>query len=157
MAGLFSRLKQRNKAEHPYCAAVVAAAGAARRMEGIDKILADLGGVPILARTLLALERCEKIDEIIIVTRSDLCVPVGKLCRTFAIDKAKAVVQGGNSRAESVRLGLRAISKQAELAAIHDGALYLGGCICLHSGGGRSDRRLFCGGANGKTGCAGGR
>ena len=71
MAGLFSRLKQRNKAEHPYCAAVVAAAGAARRMEGIDKILADLGGVPILARTLLALERCEKIDEIIIVTRSD--------------------------------------------------------------------------------------
>ena len=95
MAGLFSRLKQRNKAEHPYCAAVVAAAGAARRMEGIDKILADLGGVPILARTLLALERCEKIDEIIIVTRSDLCVPVGKLCRTFAIDKAKAVVQGG--------------------------------------------------------------
>ena len=122
MAGLFSRLKQRNKAEHPYCAAVVAAAGSARRMEGIDKIMAELGGVPILARTLLALERCEKIDEIIIVTRSDLCVPVGKLCRTFAIDKAKAVVQGGNSRAESVRLGLRAISKQAELAAIHDGA-----------------------------------
>ena len=122
MAGLFSRFKQRKKADHPYCAAVVAAAGSARRMKGIDKVLAELDGIPVLARTLLALECCEKIDEIVVVTRSDLCVPVGKLCRTFGIQKAKAVVQGGASRAESVRLGLQAISKQAELAAIHDGA-----------------------------------
>lgn len=122
MAGLFSRLRQRAKADHPYCAAVVAAAGSAQRMDGIDKVLAELGGIPILARTLLALECCERIDEIVIVTRSDLCVPVGKLCRTFDISKAKTVVQGGASRAESVRLGLRAISEHTELAAIHDGA-----------------------------------
>lgn len=122
MAGLFSRFRPRAKADHPYCAAVVAAAGSARRMEGIDKILADLGGMPVLARTLLALEQCPRIDEIVVVTRSDLCVPVGKLCRTFGIEKAKAVVKGGATRAESVRLGLLAISDQAELAAIHDGA-----------------------------------
>ncbi len=122
MAGFFSRLKQRTGSDHPYCTAVVAAAGSAQRMNGIDKVLAELGGVPVLARTLLALERCEKIDEIVIVTRSDLCVPVGKLCRTFFIDKAKSVVQGGNTRVESVRLGLNAMSEHTELAAIHDGA-----------------------------------
>lgn len=122
MAGLFSRWKQRPHADHPYCTAVVAAAGAAQRMEGVDKVLAELGGIPLLARTLLALEECDKVDEIVIVTRSDLCVPVGKLCRTFSINKAKAVVQGGATRAESVRLGLCAMSEQTELAAIHDGA-----------------------------------
>lgn len=33
------------------------------------------------------------------MTRSDLCVPVGKLCHTFGIGKAKAVVKGGTTRA----------------------------------------------------------
>lgn len=121
MAGLFSRLKQQTM-DHPYCTAVIVAAGSARRMDGIDKILAEVGGVPVIARTLLAFERCDLVDEIIIVTRSDLCVPVGNLCRTFFIDKAKSVVQGGSTRAESVRLGLRAMSDKTELAAIHDGA-----------------------------------
>lgn len=123
MAGLFfSRFRKQAKTDHPYCAAIVAAAGSAQRMDGIDKVLAELGGMPVLARTLLALENCTRIDEIVIVTRSDLCVPVGKLCHTFGIGKAKAVVKGGTTRAESVRLGLKAISDQAELAAIHDGA-----------------------------------
>lgn len=108
MAGLFfSRFRKQAKTDHPYCAAVVAAAGSAQRMDGIDKVLAELGGMPVLARTLLALENCTRIDEIVIVTRSDLCVPVGKLCHTFGIGKAKAVVKGGATRAESVRLGRR--------------------------------------------------
>ena len=121
MAGWMKRFRRR-KNDRPYCAAVVPAAGSARRMEGVDKVLANLGGMPVLARTLLALERCEWVDEIVVVTRSDLCVPVGKLCSQFGIGKARKVVTGGDTRAESVRQGLRALSRQVEYVAIHDGA-----------------------------------
>ncbi|MCD7838686.1 MAG: 2-C-methyl-D-erythritol 4-phosphate cytidylyltransferase [Clostridiales bacterium] len=122
MAGLFSKLFHRGQKSHPYCAAVVPAAGNASRMQGIDKILTDLGGMPVLARTLLALQECPLIDEIVVVTREDLIVPISDLCAHYAIDKVTKVVKGGRDRAESVSLGLREISRQAELAAIHDGA-----------------------------------
>ncbi len=39
------------------------------RMEGMDKILLPLGDVPILIRTLQALENCPLVQEIIVVTR----------------------------------------------------------------------------------------
>ena len=122
MAGLFSRLQKRSIGHHPYCAAVVVAAGSASRMKGIDKIMTTLGGIPVLARTLQALEQCGRIDEIVVVTRTDLCAPVNILCREFGIQKVTAVVSGGATRAESVRCGLCAVSGRAELAAIHDGA-----------------------------------
>lgn len=113
---------QEKSAVHPYCAAVVPAAGSASRMKGIDKILAELGGVPILIRTLRALQECPLIDELVVVTREDLIVPIGTLAKKYGITKLKQVVRGGTDRAESVSLGLRAVSDTAELVAIHDGA-----------------------------------
>lgn len=122
MAGFLSKLFGREGDTHPYCAAVVPAAGNASRMQGIDKILTEIAGVPVLARTLAALQDCPLIDEIVVVTREDLIVPISDLCAQYGIDKVTKVVKGGSDRAESVSLGLREISKQAELAAIHDGA-----------------------------------
>ena len=122
MAGLFSHFQKRSLGHHPYCAAVVVAAGSASRMKGIDKIMTTLGGIPVLARTLQALQQCQRIDEIVVVTRTDLCAPVNILCREYGIQKVTAVIPGGATRAESVRCGLCAVSGRAELAAIHDGA-----------------------------------
>lgn len=122
MAGFLSKLFHREDRSHPYCAAVVPAAGNASRMQGIDKILTEVGGIPVLARTLTALQDCTLIDEIVVVTREDLIVPISNLCAQYGIDKVTKVVKGGSDRAESVSLGLREISRQAELAAIHDGA-----------------------------------
>ncbi|MCD7917394.1 MAG: 2-C-methyl-D-erythritol 4-phosphate cytidylyltransferase [Clostridiales bacterium] len=122
MEKFFSWLKGKAKQERSYCAAVVPAAGSARRMEGVDKILAELGGVPVIVRTLGALNDCDLIDEIIVVTREDLIVPISGLVRQHGLNKVKTVVKGGDTRAESVRLGLAEVSKEADLAAIHDGA-----------------------------------
>lgn len=122
MAGLFSHLQKRSIGHHPYCAAVVVAAGSATRMKGIDKIMTTLGGIPVLARSLQALEECQRIDEIVVVTRPDLCASAGILCREHQIKKVTAIIPGGATRAESVRCGLCAVSGRAELAAIHDGA-----------------------------------
>ena len=51
---------------------VVVAAGSARRMRGIDKILAPVCGVPVLARTLAVFQNNQNISEIVVVTREDL-------------------------------------------------------------------------------------
>ena len=102
------------------CGAVIVAAGNASRMEGIDKVMAPLGGEPVIKRTVRAFETCDAIGEIVVVTREDQLVAVSELCGEFK--KVTAVVVGGRSRVESVQNGLNALSDKVKLAAIHDGA-----------------------------------
>ena len=103
-----------------YCGAVIVAAGSASRMGGIDKVMAELDGEPMICRTVRVFQNCDAIKEIVIVTREDLIVPISDLCREYA--KVKAVVVGGSSRQESVSMGLNALSDKVKLAAIQDGA-----------------------------------
>ena len=102
------------------CGAVIVAAGTASRMGGIDKVMAQLKGEPMIARTVRAFQTCDAISEIVIVTREDLILPISSLCREMP--KVKAVVRGGKGRQESVGLGLNSLSKNVKLAAVHDGA-----------------------------------
>ena len=102
------------------CGAVIVAAGTASRMGGIDKVMAPLGGEPMIVKTVRAFQTCDAIREIVIVTREDLILPITKLCAEM--DKVKAVVAGGGSRQESVWLGLNVLSKDMGLAAVQDGA-----------------------------------
>ena len=102
------------------CGVVVVAAGSASRMGGIDKVMAELKGEPMIVRTVRNFQNCDAISEIVVVTRPDLIEPIRKLCAGY--EKLKAVVTGGKSRQESVALGLDALSDQVQLAAIHDGA-----------------------------------
>ena len=102
------------------CGAVIVAAGTASRMGGIDKVMAPLGGAPMIAKTVGTFQNCDAVSEIVIVTREDLIVPITNLCKDMT--KVTAVVAGGKSRQESVNLGLNALSGKIKLAAIHDGA-----------------------------------
>lgn len=102
------------------CGAVIVAAGSASRMGGIDKVMTALGGEPMIARTVRAFQQCGAIADIVIVTRPDLIRPISALCARM--DKVRMVVVGGQSRQESVALGLNALPKGVELAAVHDGA-----------------------------------
>ena len=102
------------------CGAVIVAAGTASRMGGIDKVMAQLKGEPMIARTVRTFQNCDAISEIVIVTREDLILPISNLCKQMP--KVKAVVAGGKSRQESVHLGLNALSDKVKLAAIQDGA-----------------------------------
>ena len=102
------------------CGAVIVAAGSASRMGGIDKVMASLGGEPMIVRTVRAFQNCDAIASIVIVTREDLIRPISGLCRDMG--KVVEVVSGGSSRQESVHLGLNALPKGTKLAAVHDGA-----------------------------------
>lgn len=120
MAGLLGRLFRRRR-EELRCSAVVPAAGSSTRM-GKDKLLLPLGEQPVLLHTLRALDACPYITEIVVVTREELIVPIGQLCRDAALDKVRKVIVGGATRSHSVLAGLGELSPDAELAAIHDGA-----------------------------------
>ena len=103
-----------------YCGAVIVAAGSASRMGGIDKIMAPLGGEPVIVRTVRQFQNCDAIREIVIVTRPDLILPVMDLCHGF--DKVKAVVAGGDTRDASVIMGMNTLSAKCRLVAVQDGA-----------------------------------
>jgi len=103
-----------------YCGAVIVAAGTASRMGGIDKVMAPIGGEPMIVRTVRAFQECDAIKEIVIVTRQDLLVPIMDLCHRF--EKVQSVVVGGDSRQESVERGLHALSTKVKLVAVQDGA-----------------------------------
>ena len=120
MAGLLGRLFRRRR-EELRCSAVVPAAGSSTRM-GKDKLLLPLGEQPVLLHTLRALDACPYITEIVVVTREELIVPIGQLCRDAALGKVRKVIVGGATRSHSVLAGLGELSPDAELAAIHDGA-----------------------------------
>ena len=56
----------------PLVGAVIAAGGMAQRMQGIDKQQLVIGGVPVLARSILALGQVEQVGEIVVVTKPEL-------------------------------------------------------------------------------------
>lgn len=103
-----------------YCGAVIVAAGNASRMGGIDKVMAPLGGEPMIVRTVRAFQESDTVREIVVVTRQDLIEQIRQLCAGF--DKLRCVVPGGEDRAGSVENGLKALSGKVKLVAIHDGA-----------------------------------
>ena len=102
------------------CGAVIVAGGSASRMGGIDKVMAQLGGVPLIVHSLRAFQECDAVSEIVVVTREDLIVKITNLCKDYP--KVTAVVAGGKTRQESVHNGLNTLSNKVKLAAIHDGA-----------------------------------
>ena len=100
--------------------AVIAAAGSSSRMGGRDKLAEPLDGIPVILRTLAAVEAVPEIREIVVVTREDRVEEYRRLLGQWS--RLRAVVPGGSARQESVRNGVRALSPDCTLAAIHDGA-----------------------------------
>ena len=109
-------------AQRPRCAALVAAAGSSSRMGGINKLLAPLDGIPVLVRTLTALERAQRVDSIVIATREEDLITVSQLCKTYGITKCKKVIRGGEDREHSVLLAALEAEPDTELLAVQDGA-----------------------------------
>ena len=114
------------------CAAVIVAAGSAKRMKGTDKIMAELCGEPLIIHTLRAFQQSNDIQEIVLVTREDLLEPLSELCVAKKITKITKICRGGETRAASVQAGLDQVSKDCGFVAIHDGARPLVSQTVIH-------------------------
>ena len=101
--------------------AVIAAGGSSQRMGGIDKMLAPLGGEPVLARVVSVFQQCESIDQIVVVLSESNMKAGRQLVAERGWTKVSDVCPGGPRRQDSVINGLNRLT-DCYWAVIHDGA-----------------------------------
>lgn len=119
---LFSKLFKKKAEMRPFCSAVVAAAGSSSRMGGENKLLLPIDGIPVLARTLMALEAAALVDEIVVAVREEDLLFSADLCKIYGVSKPVKIVQGGKSRMESVLAAALECREDGDYIAVHDGA-----------------------------------
>lgn len=102
--------------------AVILAAGIGSRVGAeVTKQRIEICGHTVLWYTLSAFEQCESVDDVVLVVRecekADIHCDIGN-----DFGKIHTVISGGKSRAESAALGFKAIPKDTDYVAFHDGA-----------------------------------
>lgn len=104
-------------------AALILAAGNSTRM-GMkqSKQFLNVGGMPVLAHTLLAYQKSVLIREIIVAARPEDFDAIEKMKADYKITKLKYLVAGGSTRQESARKALAKVSEKIRYVAIADGA-----------------------------------
>ncbi len=101
--------------------AIIVAAGESRRMKGIDKVLAPLGGRPVISYVLSVFDSCDSIDNIVLVVNKKSLDACRKLIAEEKISTPIEVCIGGKRRQDSVAAGLQKL-KDCDWVIIHDGA-----------------------------------
>ena len=92
---------------------IVVAGGSSTRFGG-DKLLTPVGGLPLVAHTVLAVAR--HVDRCVLVTRID------SLETLAALGLPAEIVAGGPTRTTSEMAGLAALDDISDVIGIHDGA-----------------------------------
>jgi len=101
--------------------AVIVAAGEGKRMEGVDKVFAPLGGETILMRATRAFQECPLIHQIVAVVSAENEAKCQHLVGGGDWSKVSDVCLGGKRRQDSVAAGLKHL-KDCDWVVIHDGA-----------------------------------
>ncbi len=106
-----------------FVSCIVAAGGSGTRMGAEkNKLFLTIRGIPVIAHTLMTLERSGYIDEIVLSARETDMPELKRIIDRFGITKATAIVRGGAYRSASVKAALTAVSEIADVVAVHDGA-----------------------------------
>ncbi|MCL0050342.1 2-C-methyl-D-erythritol 4-phosphate cytidylyltransferase [Dehalococcoidia bacterium] len=101
--------------------AVIAAAGQGQRMSGVNKVFAELGEGPLLARVLDTFQECPVVDEIVLVLGEENLERGRGLVGSHRWPKVTAICPGGERRQDSVKKGLQRL-RDCRWVVIHDGA-----------------------------------
>src|SRR2546421_10637912 len=103
--------------------AVLVAAGRGERLGGKrPKAFAKLRDRPLLAESLERLEASGWVDAIVIVAPAGWEEPSILLAEELACTKGTGCVAGGETRAESVRVGVGEVGDEATVILVHDAA-----------------------------------
>ena len=101
--------------------AVITAAGSSQRMGDVDKMFAQLGGKPVLARVLDVFQSCDLIDRIVVVVNIQSLEKCRQLVAEQAWSRVADICPGGERRQDSVAVGLSRL-RDCHWVVIHDGA-----------------------------------
>ncbi|MFC2025108.1 2-C-methyl-D-erythritol 4-phosphate cytidylyltransferase [Chloroflexota bacterium] len=101
--------------------AVIAAGGSSQRMGGIDKVLATLGGEPLLVQATRAFQKSRLVNQIVVVVSAGKEKKCRQLVAGKEWSKVSNVCLGGERRQDSVAVGLARL-KQCDWVIIHDAA-----------------------------------
>ncbi len=104
--------------------ALIVAAGKGLRFGGeIPKQYRFIHERPLLYWTVMQFEKASEIDEIVLVVAEDYLLYANeKVIMPYQYTKLDRIVKGGDSRRESVSIGLAALPISTGYVAIHDGA-----------------------------------
>ncbi len=106
-----------------YTSAVILAAGSSKRMNNsTTKQFMLIDGIPVIARTLIQFENSECIHEIIIVANKNETELYSDFAEKYRLSKPLKIVEGGETRQESARIGSDVINSKAKFICIHDAA-----------------------------------
>ncbi|MBL7157904.1 MAG: 2-C-methyl-D-erythritol 4-phosphate cytidylyltransferase [Candidatus Omnitrophica bacterium] len=101
---------------------IVPAAGTGIRLGSrSDKPFVKLFGKPILAHTLLTLNKSESVTSIILSVRAKNVKKAASLAKKYRLKKVRFIVKGGRKRFDSVKNALSAAGKP-DFVMVHDGA-----------------------------------
>lgn len=111
----------------PRAAAVLVAAGSGTRMGGErNKILLELGGVPVIARAALQVAGAVDLAALIVVAREDERAEIADALAPFRARLPRLwFASGGRERADSVANGiaeLERLASGADVVLVHDAA-----------------------------------
>lgn len=104
---------------------IIPAAGSGKRMgaAGKNKVYLELGGMPILARTIAAFERCPLVDALLVAVREDEISYCRKeILERFGFQKVVRLIPGGKERQDTVAAALDAVAEEDGIVFVHDGA-----------------------------------
>lgn len=105
------------------CAIIVAAGSGNRFGSKIPKQFLEINGKPLLIYTLERFETCAPIDEIRLILSANEIENFRQTLANYNFKKPVKIIEGGATRAESVRNGLSSIAPEnCEVVAVHDGA-----------------------------------
>ena len=112
-----------NTRDRVFTSAIIVAGGSSLRMGGDKtKQMMLICGIPVVVHTLIAFQKCERINEIIVVAKEDEISLYDEIAKKYGISKLRKAVKGGSTRQESALLGFDATSPKSNFVAIHDAA-----------------------------------
>ncbi len=103
------------------CAVIVAGGSGSRMKTAVRKQYLNLGGVPIVAHTLMAFDRHPDLDRIVLVVpENDLEWCRADMVAPLSLEHGVQLVAGGRRRQDSVLNGLAAVGVSDGTVMIHD-------------------------------------
>lgn len=106
------------------CTVIIPAAGKGKRMKNDkSKQYIELDGKPILAYTIDVFEKCNEIQNIILVVGKDEVDYCRKeIVEKYNYQKIIGILEGGKERQDSVYEGIKKVPEDSDIVLIHDGA-----------------------------------